>query len=194
MLDSLPLFAQFFAELDALKLVERRTYIEGGVRLENSAEHSWHVAMAAWVLAEHLKYDVSLEKLLKLALVHDLGEIDGGDTFLYSAERNAASDKERACVLRLATKYESLVPDLLKLWEEQEAGTTQEARLLKVADRLLPFIHNILSEGKTWRENSIKKSQVLAMHSFIEDEEPEIFSWMISLLDKSVENGWLKNC
>ena len=189
----MPLYAQLFADLDALKLVNRRTYVEGGVRLENSAEHSWHVAMAAWALANHLDRKVSLERLLKLALVHDLGEIDAGDTFLYSADRHSVSDAERVGVSKLASTYEPLIPDMLELWDEQELGATPEAKLLKVADRLLPFLHNILSEGKTWRENGIVRGQVLAMHSFIEAEEPEIFGWMIGELDRAVENGWLKD-
>jgi putative hydrolase of HD superfamily len=191
--ESLPLFAQLVAELDSLKMVERRTYVDGGTRLENSAEHSWHVAMTAWALSKHLQYEVSLEKLLQLALIHDLGELDAGDTFLYSSKRGAAPEQERICVARLASKYESIMPNLLTLWDEQEAGESEEARLLKITDKLLPFLHNILSEGKTWRENGITRSQVLENHSFIEAEEPGLFSWIVSLLDKAVENGWLKD-
>ncbi|MDX2121131.1 MAG: HD domain-containing protein, partial [Gemmatimonadota bacterium] len=84
----LPAIAEFLLEIDALKLIERRTYISGGERRENSGEHSWHVALAAWALASHLERDISLEKLLKLALIHDLGEIGAGDTFLYFADRH----------------------------------------------------------------------------------------------------------
>jgi putative hydrolase of HD superfamily len=191
--ESLPLFAQFVDEIDALKMVERRTYIDGGTRLENSAEHSWHVAMAAWALSKYLKHEVSLEKLLQLALIHDLGEIDAGDTFLYSSKRDTASEQERKCVSHLASKYEPIMPNLLALWDEQEAGESREARLLKITDRLLPFLHNMQSEGKTWQENGIARSQVLTNHSFIEKEEPELFSWIVTLMDKAVENGWLKD-
>jgi len=190
---SVPPVAKFLLELDALKLVERRTYVDGGARRENSAEHSWHVAIAAWALANYLGWEVSVGKLLKLALLHDLGELDAGDTFLYAADRSNAAASERACVSRIADRYGSLIPDLEALWDEQESGETKEARLLKIADRLLPFLHNIASEGKTWREHDIARSQVLEAHSFIGNEAPELFSWMEAQLDNAVKNGWLND-
>ncbi len=185
--------AQFLLELDGLKLVERRTYIDGGSRLENSAEHSWHVAIAAWALANYLDWDISIGKLLKLALMHDLGELETGDTFLYATDRNGVSSKERECVSRIAKQYGDLIPDLEEIWDEQESGATPEARLLKVADRLLPFLHNIASEGKTWRAHNIAKSQVLKAHSFISKEAPELFVWMEEQLDIAVRNEWLND-
>jgi putative hydrolase of HD superfamily len=188
---SLPPFAEFILRLDGLKLVERRTYINRGERLENSAEHSWHVAVAAWALANYLNREVSIGKLLQLAVIHDLGELDAGDTFLYSADRNAGVQKEKACVSRIANEHRDLIPDLEVLWDEQEAGATNEARLLKIADRLLPFLHNLASEGKTWKQNSIARSQVLDMHAFIESEAPELFGWMKEQLDMAVDSGWL---
>jgi putative hydrolase of HD superfamily len=162
---SIPEFTEFLLRLDGLKLVERRTYINGGERRENSAEHSWQVAIAAWALANYLGWDVSVDKLLRLALVHDLGELGAGDTFLYSADRAEVSRKERVCVAELADEYGAYLPDMLSLWDEQELGETPEARLLKVADRLLPFLHNVASEGKTWREHGIARSQVLGARS-----------------------------
>ncbi|MGI9343479.1 MAG: HD domain-containing protein [Gammaproteobacteria bacterium] len=186
-------FTEFVLELDRLKSIERRTYINAGERLENSAEHSWHVAIAAWALANYLDRDISLGKLLQLALVHDLGELDAGDTFLYSADRADVSAKERDGVSRLSTEHPGMIPDLVPLWDEQEVGATPEARLLKVADRLLPLLHNIASDGKTWREHGIARSQVLAAHAFIEAESPEIFAWIRGQLDAAVANGWLKD-
>jgi len=87
-LNDIGAITDYFLELDALKLINRRTYIDGGLRVENSAEHSWHLAMACWSIARSFEIDVSEEKLLKLALVHDLGEIDAGNTFLYSKDRH----------------------------------------------------------------------------------------------------------
>lgn len=179
-------------ELDGLKSIERRTYINSGERLENSAEHSWHVAIAAWALANYLGRDVSTSKLLRLALIHDLGELDAGDTFLYAADRADVSRQEREGVARLANDHAGLIPDLVTLWDEQELGLTPEARLLKVADRLLPLLHNIASEGKTWREHGVAKSQVLAAHAFIEAEAPELFAWIEDQLDAAVASGWLR--
>lgn len=183
----------YFLELDALKLINRRTYIDGGVRVENSAEHSWHLAMACWSISRSFEINLSEEKLLKLALVHDLGEIDAGDTFLYSADRGAAHIAERACVKRLEDHRGNAIQDLSELWEEQEAGESVEAKLLKAVDRLLPFLHNISSEGKTWRELAIKKTQALKAHAFIENDFPDIYAWMLDEIQLAVQKGWLKD-
>ena len=136
---------------------------------------------------------MSIGKLLQLALVHDLGELHAGDTFLYAGDRAEVSKKERDGVSRLAQDHPSMIPDLVSLWDEQESGATPEARLLKVADRLLPLLHNIASEGKTWREHDIARSQVIAAHAFIEAESPEIFAWIEDQLDAAVANGWLRD-
>ncbi len=190
--DQLTELTDFFMEIDALKQVERRSYIGGGSRLENSAEHSWHLAMACWTLARRFDLPVSEEKLIKLALVHDLGEIDAGDTFLYAKERSDAHQDERRCVARLAAHAGNGVDDLSLLWEEQETGSSPETRLLKVADRLLPFLLNVKAEGRTWIELGICRSQVLAAHAFIADEFPQIHAWMLAQIEQAVEKGWLK--
>jgi putative hydrolase of HD superfamily len=183
----------YLLELDALKLINRRTYIDGGLRVENSAEHSWHLAMACWSIARSFEIDVSEEKLLKLALVHDLGEIDAGDTFLYSKDRHAAHAAERKCIKRLQNHLGNSISELLTLWEEQENGASIETKLLKAVDRLLPFLHNISSNGKTWKELGIKKSQVLKAHAFIADDFPGIHSWMLDKIQVAVQEGWLND-
>jgi putative hydrolase of HD superfamily len=189
--DQLTNITDYFLELDALKLINRRTYINGGERVENSAEHSWHLAMACWSISRSLRLDLSEEKLLKLALVHDLGEIDAGDTFLYSSERNSAHTAERKCVERLENHQGNGVSNLSELWEKQETGNSIEAKLLKVVDRLLPFLHNLSSKGKTWQELGIKKSQVIQAHEFIASDFPEIHSWMRDKIQMAVQEGWL---
>lgn len=178
-------------EIDKLKAVQRRTYTEGGARLENSAEHSWHLAMAAWIMAEQLGLEVNHEKLLKLALVHDLGEIDGGDTFLYAPERDQAAENERRCIKRLEQQQPSLPNDFVEMWEEQETGGSAETRLLKVADRLLPFMLNIATEGRAWRENGVKRHQVEARHAFIAHEVPEVYQWISEQIATATRKGWL---
>lgn len=183
----------YLLELDALKLINRRTYIERGLRKENSAEHSWHLAMACWSIARSFAIDVSEEKLIKLALVHDLGEIDAGDTFLYSKDRDQAHTAERDCVLRLEDHSGNSISELSVLWEEQESGESIETRLLKTVDRLLPFLHNISSNGKTWKELNISRSQVLKAHAFIADDFPEIHSWMLDKIEIAVTEGWLND-
>ncbi|MEH6570380.1 MAG: HD domain-containing protein [Halioglobus sp.] len=174
-----------------MKLVNRRTYINGGERLENSAEHSWHLAMACWSMASYFEKDLSMEKLLKLALVHDLGEIDAGDTFLYAENRSQAHIAERQCVGRFARDPGNFIPVLCELWEDQEAGLSPEAKVLKVVDRLLPFLHNIASEGKTWRAQGIRRSQVANAHSFIGQEYPTLWRWMSEKIDDATAAGWL---
>lgn len=193
MSNELTAITEYFLELDALKLINRRTYIDGGVRVENSAEHSWHLAMACWSISRSFGINLSEEKLLKLAIVHDLGEIDAGDTFLYSNDRNKAHTAERECVKRLENHRGNAISDLSELWEEQETGNGIETKLLKAVDRLLPFLHNISSKGKTWQELGIKKSQVLKAHAFIADDFPEIHSWMLDKIQLAVQEGWLND-
>lgn len=181
----------YFLELDELKCVNRRTYIKGGQRVENSAEHSWHLAMACWSIARSFNLELSEGKLLKLALVHDLGEIDAGDTFLYSSDRESAPRAERQCVKRLEAHAGNGVAELSELWEEQETGNSIEAKLLKAVDRLLPFLHNISSQGKAWREHGIKRSQVVNAHDFILNDFPVLHQWMRAEVNRATEAGWL---
>ena len=183
----------YLRELDELKLVNRRSYIAGGVRLENSAEHSWHLAMACWSIARSFDLKLDEGKLLKLALVHDLGEIDAGDTFLYAPQRADANKAERACVTRMQHHQGNGVEDLLTYWEEQETGDSVETKLVKVVDRLLPFLLNVASEGRAWRENRVKKSQVLNAHAFIEKEFPVIYQWIHAKIEYAVIHGWLED-
>lgn len=183
----------FLLQFDGLKSINRRTYINGGERVENSAEHSWHLAIACWAFAELLQDDIDVSRLIKLALVHDLGEIDAGDTFLYSANRSNAHLEERKCVEKIASHPGNSIGNLVELWEEQEQGASKEARLLKVIDRLLPFLHNINSKGRAWQDNGVLRTQVLQMHQFIEQESPEIYQWFITKVELAVEQGWLKD-
>ena len=183
----------FFLELDALKHVERRSFITGGKRRENSAEHSWHLAMACWSIANQFNLQLNMETLLKLALVHDLGEIDAGDTFLYAKDRSAAHHAERSCLQRLSDHPGNSINDLSDLWEEQELGNSREAMLLKVVDRLLPFLLNINNDGKPWKEHSVRKSQVAGAHAFIAELFPEIHQWITDNIERAEAKGWLVN-
>ncbi|GLP99320.1 hydrolase [Methylophaga thalassica] len=181
----------FLMELDALKHINRRSYITGGERLENSAEHSWHLAMACWSLAAHFQLDIDMAKLLQYALVHDLGEVDAGDTFLYSAQRDTANQAERQCVERFAKHQGNGIQDLLTVWDEQEFGDSTEAKLMKAVDRLLPFLLNIAAEGKTWKLHQIKASQVHTAHAFIAATFPELHQWISEKIAFATEQGWL---
>ena len=181
----------FLLELDALKRVNRRSYVTGTTRLENSAEHSWHLAMACWSIAELFELDVSHEKLLKMALIHDLGEIDAGDTFLYADSRGDAHVDERAGITRLQSERGNGIADLSDVWEEQETGHSKETQLLRVVDRLLPFLLNLNTNGKTWIDANVTRSQVAGAHEFIKDSFPSIHEWLTKQIDYATKQGWL---
>ena len=186
----------YLLALDALKSVNRRNYTtqlseHTPRRLENSAEHSWHLAMACWSVAQHFKLDVNHEKLLKLALVHDLGEIEAGDTFLYADKRSQAHVNERIGVEKLTMMTGNPVPELLTLWDEQETGDSAESKLLKVVDRLLPFMLNMVTDGGAWTDHQVKRSQVEAAQAFISEDFPEIHDWIVEQIAIAVQQGWL---
>lgn len=182
----------YLLALDALKSVNRRNYTtqlseHTPRRLENSAEHSWHLAMACWSVAQHFKLDVNHEKLLKLALVHDLGEIEAGDTFLYADKRSQAHVNERIGVEKLTMMTGNPVPELLTLWDEQETGDSAESKLLKVVDRLLPFMLNMVTDGGAWTDHQVKRSQVEAAQAFISEDFPEIHDWITEQIAIAVQ-------
>ena len=181
----------FLLELDALKRVNRRSYVTQTTRKENSAEHSWHLAMACWSIAELFALDVNHEKLLKMALVHDLGEIDAGDTFLYADTRTDAHVEERAGIARLQRERGNGISDLSEVWEAQETGSSKESQLLRVVDRLLPFLLNLNTDGKTWIELGVTRSQVAGAHAFIEDSFPPIHDWLSHNIAYAAQQGWL---
>ena len=181
----------FLLELDALKRVNRRSYVTGTNRLENSAEHSWHLAMACWSIADLFELDVNHEKLLKMALIHDLGEIDAGDTFLYADTRGDAHVEEREGIARLQSERGNGIADLSEVWEEQEAGNSKETQLLRVVDRLLPFLLNLNTNGKTWIDANVTRSQVAGAHGFIKDSFPSIHEWLAKQIDYATKQGWL---
>ncbi|MFT0773016.1 HD domain-containing protein [Psychrobacter aquimaris] len=181
----------FLLELDALKRVNRRSYVTQTTRHENSAEHSWHLAMACWSIAELFALDVNHEKLLKMALVHDLGEIDAGDTFLYADTRTDAHVEERAGIARLQRERGNGISDLSKVWEAQETGNSKESQLLRVVDRLLPFLLNLNTNGKTWIELGVTRSQVAGAHAFIKDSFPPIHDWLSHNIEYATQQGWL---
>lgn len=184
---------QFIVEIDKLKAVLRQSYITGTVRRENSAEHSWHLAVMAMVLAEHADEEVDLCHAVRMLLLHDIVEIDAGDTYCY--DEHAALDKEeREC--RAADRIFQMLPDdqasaLRALWDEYEAQMTAEARFAMALDRLMPLLHNYCTEGRSWREHGITKDQVLAHNSCIGDSSNRLWQSVTRLLDDAVAKGYL---
>jgi putative hydrolase of HD superfamily len=179
-------------ELDKLKSVYRRAYVTKEDRHENSAEHSWHLAIACWVLTRQLEIEIDVEHMLKMAIVHDIGEIDPGDISIFSKDRAAKSSEEAACIERIAAISPIIQSDLKELWQEYEDNKSVESRWVKVADRLLPFLMNISTEGKTWREQGISRHQVLEINQVMSELHPELYKWLCLRIDDAVTQGWLE--
>ncbi|HEX4331328.1 MAG TPA: HD domain-containing protein [Usitatibacter sp.] len=181
----------FLTELDRLKLVYRKSYVRDLSRHENSAEHSWHLAIALLTFAPDMKLPIDVAHAVEMALVHDVCEIDGGDVSVYDPNYKDKEIAERACVDRLAGFSPAFAKRMRELWLEYEAQETLESRWVRVFDRLMPFIVNLATQGRTWREQGIRKSQVLKVHEPIRVLAPDIFTWMASEIDESVRRGWL---
>ena len=154
---------QFLIEIDALKHVFRSTRLLNGSRYENDAEHAWHLAMMAMVLHEYSNKPVELSKVVKMVLIHDLVEIDAGDTFLYD-DNNAISKGEaetKAAIRVFGLLPEDQRKEFINLWEEFERKETPEARFAAALDRLEPLIQNAHTEGHAWIKYGITKDQVI---------------------------------
>jgi putative hydrolase of HD superfamily len=183
----------FLLELDKLKSVFRRSYIQGGLRRENDAEHSWHLALAALILAEHADEPVDILRVIQMGLIHDLVEIDAGDTFLYDEEGMEDKAGREQCA---ADRIFGLLPGeqsgrLRALWEEFEARQSAEARFAAALDRLLPLMHNYFSEGKTWREHDVQSDQVYAMNNRIGEASGTLWDYARILIQDAEEKGFV---
>lgn len=182
---------QFFIELDKLKSVYRRSYLTDFSRNENSAEHSWHLLVAILTLDQELNLDIDLLKTLKIALVHDICEIGAGDVSVFAADRSQKTQKERVYIQQLTKTQLGFASDIQVLWEEYEAQETLESRWVKVVDRLLPFMMNLATNGKAWIEQSVSRSDLLAINQTTKREAPEIYAWMLIKIEEATTKGWL---
>jgi putative hydrolases of HD superfamily len=184
---------EFVLEVDRLKTVLRRTVVSDRSRLENSAEHSWHLALMSLLLVEHANAEVDPLRTLKMLLVHDIVEVDAGDTFCYDAEANLDKDqRERLAADRLF----GLLPDdqggeLRALWEEFERRESPEARFAAALDRLQPMMLNYLTEGHSWRQHGVREHQVLTRNRPIEEGARELWSLVERFIEDAVERGIL---
>jgi putative hydrolases of HD superfamily len=176
----------FLIEADKLKTILRRTSIAGGARRENSAEHSWHLALCAMVLAEHSAQPVDPAKVLRMLIVHDAVEIDAGDTFAYDKAGNLTkNDRERAAAERIF----GLLPgdtgrELRALWEEFEAHASPEACFAHAMDRLQPFLLNRENRGGTWLSYHLSREEVLARMDPIRTTIPALWPTVVSTINQ----------
>lgn len=183
----------FILEIDRLKGVTRKTRPAGMERLENSAEHSWQIAMMALALAPHAAGPVDIDRVVRMLLVHDIGEIDTGDTLVYVEhgweERKAA---ERAAVQRI---FALLPPEqaapFVALWEEFEAESSAEARFAHAIDRAMPVLLNLSAEGRSWRENGVSHARVVRrIAAPIRDGCPALWTYLEARLEEGRQRGF----
>jgi len=184
----------FIIELDKLKRVLRRTKPVGSDRYEDSAEHSWHLAMITLLLAEYADETIDPNRVLRMVLLHDIVEIDAGDTFLYDpVARQAAQSEEAAAAARIF----GLLPadqaaEFLALWQEFEARQSADARFAYALDRLMPLLQNYHNAGQTWQENNVHKAQVWQLNEPIGNGSAQLWALAQRLITESVEKGYLR--
>ena len=186
----------FIVEIDKLKGVLRENPTANGERRENTAEHSWQLAMAAMVLAEHANEPVDVSMVVRMLLVHDLVEIDAGDTFVYlTMDANGRDEQNQREQLAAERIFGLLPPDqgaeMRATWDEFEAAQTAEARFAKAVDRLAPMLLNRASGGGSWKRHSIDPSQT---HRLVDTQmtagSAALTSYAHELIDKSVADGF----
>ncbi|MGV0831119.1 HD domain-containing protein [Empedobacter brevis] len=184
----------FIKEIDKLKYMLRKTKLFNSDRHENDAEHSWHLAMMTIVLAEHADYPVDVLKVLKMVLIHDIVEIDAGDTFIYDTAKNHTNTDEE---LSAAKRIFGLLPaeqaeEFITIWKEFEDGHTNEAKFAKTMDRLEPLLQNTSNSGGTWAEFNVPYEKVYAKKKAIKEGSATIWKYAENLMKESIEKGILK--
>ncbi len=184
---------EFLVEIDRLKSIVRQTLLVDGSRQENSAEHSWHLAVLAMVLVEHARVPVDLSRVLKMILVHDVVEIDAGDTYCYDEKgnRDKAEREQRA-----ADRIFSLLPrdqavEFRSLWEEFESRQTADAIFAASLDRLQPLLNNFRAGGVMWLKHGIRKEQVYSRNSPMEQGSTVLWDYAERMIKDAISKGWI---
>ena len=184
---------EFLVEIDKLKTIFRNAFLVADPdRKENSAEHSWHTAMMALILPEYAQIKVDSSRLIKMMLVHDVIEVDAGDTNIY--DKQAAMDKTTR-ENRAAQRIFGLLPadqrqEMLELWQEFEKGITPEAKFARALDRLLPLLHNYYTEGKRWKEDKITYEMALPVYQDIQKNCPALWEFALAIIKECVSKGY----
>ncbi|MCG9682531.1 HD domain-containing protein [Vibrio sp. Isolate23] len=182
-------------ELDQLKSVLRRTRVKSAEgRLENSAEHSWHVALMAVLMEEHANEPVNIARVVKMLLLHDIVEIDAGDTFVYDV---AASQVQQEKELAAAKRLFAMLPkeqgqELLDLWLEFERAESADAKFGKALDRLIPMLLNYHNNGQSWLEHGVNREQALTVNRKIEYGSEALWDKAQKIIEEATQKGWLK--
>jgi putative hydrolase of HD superfamily len=185
---------EFIKEVDKLKYILRKTKLLNSDRNENDAEHSWHLSLMAIVLAEHTNFPVDLLKVIKMLLIHDIVEIDAGDTFIYDTQKSHDNTTEER---EAAKRIFGLLPDgqadeMIAIWEEFEERQTNEAKFARAMDRFEPLLQNVSNNGGTWTEFGVNYDQVYTKKQVIQQGSNTIWQYAEELINDSVEKGILK--
>ena len=183
----------FISYIDQLKSVIRRNGLHDGSRAENTAEHSWHAALSAQVLAPFANEPVDVDKVSRMLLIHDLVEIEAGDTFIYDEESAALQE---IAELKAAEEVFGRLPaeqgqTMKALWEEFEARKTPEAKFAKAIDRFMPLFSNAKNTGYSWMPHKISRQQVVDRCRIIQEGSEKLWELTEKLLDDGVQNGTL---
>ncbi len=185
---------KFAIVIDEMKNIFRRNLIIDGSRRENDAEHSWNLAMLAMLFEEYSTEKVNLEKVLKIALVHDLIEVYAGDTFAYDVKGN--EDKLQREIESANKLFGILDPvqgaEIRALWDEFEAKETPESKYANAIDRIQPLINNYMTNGHTWKEGDVHAPQILKRMDIIRTTTPALWPIVEGIISTSIESGILK--
>lgn len=190
-MDRLQKQMEFIVEVDKVKKIMRQTYLSDASRKEDDAEHSWHLALMAVLLKEYSNEEVDLTKVIPMVLIHDLVEIDAGDTYAYSGESAAVTEtRER----KAAERVFGILPEdqgkvFRDLWEEFEAYETPEAKFAHVLDNCQPMLLNDASNGLSWTEHQVRKSQIYKRNEHTAEGSRKIWNYMQSLIQKHIDLG-----
>ena len=184
----------FILELDKMKNLYRQTYVLHEDRKENDAEHSWHLAILAFMLAEYSKEPVDVLHVMKMVLLHDVVEIDAGDTYCYDSEgyKSKAEREEKAAQRIFGLLSDDQRDEFYALWREFEDSETADARFAAVLDRIQPLLLNYTKGGVSWQEHGIRREQVLARNSQYLDVSDELAEVILDIINDAESKGWLK--
>lgn len=190
-LDRLLQQIEFIKEIDKIKYIQRKTKLFNSDRHENDAEHSWHLAMMVMVLAEYSNEPIDILKVLKMVLIHDIVEIDAGDTFLYDTTKDHSNTDEE---LLAAKRIFGILPqeqatDFMEIWEEFEAGETSEAKFAKSMDRLEPILQNVSNQGGTWQEFNVPFETAYNKIKVIKKGSDAIWDYTETIVNESKDKG-----
>lgn len=184
----------FIIEIDKLKHIMRQTELINASRRENDAEHSWHLAIMTMLLSEYANEEVDVLKVIKMVLIHDLVEIDAGDTFCYDEKGNEdKAEREQKAADRIFNILpQDQAKEIRSLWEEFEEVKTAEARFAAALDRVQPLLHNYMTEGGSWKRHNIRKEQVMKRAEPISKGSNELWNFIREIIEDSVNKGYLR--